>query len=331
MKVAVVSGAGGTLGDDMVFLVIAEWLHEFGVKQVLLNPSLDREYDALIVGGCGIIYDEGVVIGGYENPYRYNTYITDAKRKGIPMIGFGLGWQGLPLESGKDVWVKNIDSFDFSLVWNKQTKDYLKEIGVVSPITATGDLGFALEINPNLGELQFPLSYGLLTHPPKILAQDCHKPEWEEDMNHKLRSVIYSLSKNNSTVIISFCQFFTASLREMSEYSHSPLIEKDHPKQILRIIKGIDVCITTTLHALISAATAGCKILALYPPEPLKPKIRWMAEELGVRSLPFTVSFEEILEGVHKTREDEPPDITKQIKLNKYNKKILQEWVNDIQ
>ena len=330
MDIAVISGAGGTLGDDMVFLVIAEWLSEFGVNKVDLNPDTISGYDGMIVGGCGIIYDEGVVLGGDMNPYRYNKYISMANDNDIPIIGFGLGWQGLPLASGKDTWVKNLNMFDFSVVWNKQTKDYLEDIGVTTEITATCDLGFALKTNPNLGPLQLPLAYGLLTHPFKIMANDYHHPELEEEMRHKFESLLYILSKNNPTVIISFCQFFTQSLRDVTSLLSIPLVERGHPREILRIIKGIDVCITTTLHALISAATAGCKVLALHPPEPLKPKIRWMAEELGVRRLPFTADVDDIIDAAHSARNDSPPDITKQITLNRYNKKILQEWINDI-
>ena len=69
MKVDIVSGAGGTLGDNMAYSVICDWLNEFGIKDINLNPE-NIEGDRLIIGGCGIIYDEGVVKDGHQNQER---------------------------------------------------------------------------------------------------------------------------------------------------------------------------------------------------------------------------------------------------------------------
>ena len=313
MRVIVVSGAGGTLGDDMVYSVIKDWLREFGITDVVLNPKI-LDGDKLIVGGCGIVYDEGVVMEGEQNPYRYQQYINMAKRFRIPILGLGIGWQGLPLTFGTKVWVENLNSMDRITVWNERTKKYFESIGVTSKITATTDLAFSLKPS---GKKFDHYDLAFLSHPPMIVARDCWKPEWEKYLNVKFKEIFMSTP---SVLLISFCPFFPFSVGGKT-------IINPKPRTALSMIQKSNVCITTTLHALISAATAGRKVLALYPPEPLKPKIRWMAAKLNVRRLPLDSTNEEILEGIEEARNDTPVDISKQLELNQINKKILRDWL----
>lgn len=326
--VAIFSGAGGTIGDDIVFHVIKRLLEQLGTLDIWLNPKPDVMSDVkgIILGGCGIIYDENSVLGGRGNPTRYWNQISCSKTLGIPILGYGLGWQGLPLSDGKNMWVNTLNSINKITVWHGPTKSYLKSIGVTSEIIETEALGFMLSGNgtPLICDVAF------LTHPPKLIAQDCRMPEWEKNIYGNLKIVATALGSIRSVAIIPFCRFFIEPLQEIARLSNGYILDDEvlnDPSQVMSSIHGAKVCVTTTLHALIAAATAKRRILALYPPEPLKPKIRWMAEELGVRRLPINSPPNVILEEIENTYKDSPPDISKQLERNKENVRILREWV----
>jgi len=59
----------------------------------------------------------------------------------------------------------------------------------------------------------------------------------------------------------------------------------------------------------------------------LKPKIRWMAEDLGVRRLPIDSLMGAIMSEIRETFKDKPVDISRQLRMNEINKKILREWI----
>lgn len=321
MKISVISGAGGTLGDDMVYSVIKDWLSDMGVEVGLSLPI--GEVDGVILGGCGIIYDEGVVLDVKGNPERYHNYIKEAITQGIPCIGLGLGWQGIPLTVGEELWAETLSNLDFLTVWNHQTKTYLESIYVINRIVATADLGFGL--TPRFET--WVCDFAILTHNPRLMAVDCHKPEWEDMLTVKLSRVIRELSRKHSIGIFPFSYWGNDALFGMAKSSGSVLVQGE-PHRVMGMISNSEVCITTTLHALIMAVSAGCNVLALYPPEPLKPKIRWMAEELGVRSLPFDADEEMIISGTKFP--DNPIDISSQVYLNMTNRSLLKKWINGL-
>jgi len=324
MKIVVVSGAGGTFGDNMAYSVIEDWLHEFSISEVVLNPqSFPADAKGMIIGGCGIIYDDEVCLDGKDNPYRYQQYIRQAKEGNLSIIGLGLGWQGLPLGSGKDIWVENLNKMEFLTVWNKRTAEYLRGIGVTSEIIPTVDLAFSLEAK----EVSIPeYNIALLTHPPSLIAKDCWKPEWKEYISTNLRNMCEMLSLKNSLKVISFCPFFNEEL----QFGKIDLLVIDNPKAMLGTIKKSKLCITTTLHALIASAIASKNILSLYPPEPLKPKIRWMTEELRVRGLPIYSWYLEILNAITLAQNDPIVNIDEERKLNEINKAKLKAWIEEL-
>ncbi|MEM2093915.1 MAG: polysaccharide pyruvyl transferase family protein [Candidatus Bathyarchaeia archaeon] len=328
MRIAVIGGAGGTLGDDMVFHVIKDWLSELGVEEVYhtLPCSEDaiKKADGVILGGCGIIYDEGVVLDVKGNAEKYHTYISLAKKHGIPAMGFGIGWQGLPLTTGKNLWIETLNALDMITVWRGGTKQYLESIGVDTKIVETADLGFALQPTGN----PINCDIALLSHSPRLMAIDCHKPEWEKPLFQKLKSSFETLSQSHSIIVVPFVKE-TLELLQVAESSYGVLIQGE-PHRILGAVKGARICVTTTLHGLIMAATAGCRILALYPPEPLKPKIRLMVEELGVRSLPFDTDWQRIVREIELAENDAPPNIAFQIEQNRVNKSILESWLKGL-
>jgi len=327
MKIIILSGAGSTYGDSMDFSVIENWLHELGVSEIILNPiSIPNDARGIIIGGGGIIYDEDVCLGGNKNPYIYQDYILSAKNKSIPVIGLGLGWQGLPLGSGKKVWIENLNSMEFLTTRNKQTANYLKEIGVSSKIIPTTAPAFGLLDR----EVDIPeYDVGLLTHPPFLVTNDCFRPEWKDWLSIFLEKLCDNLAQNYSVRIITFCPFFNDEFEKMRS-KNIKFTKIDDSREILGTIKKSKFCITITLHALISAAVASRKILALYPPKPLKPKIRWMAERLKLRRLPIGSSLDRILNGFELSKNDPTVNINKEIMLNNINKEMLKTWLEKI-
>lgn len=322
MKILVVSGRGGTLGDDMVYCVIEDWLRELEVETVHSLPCSEDTFkliDGMIIGGCGIIYDEGVVIDVKGNSERYYNFVREAKKNGIPIIGLGLGWQGLKLTIGKEIWKDTLNSLQFLTVWNEQTAIYLKSIGVETEIVTTCDLGFALKPMGN----PFITDYALLTHNPDLIAKDCHQLEWKN-------RIIYNLSEISRSISGTFTiyPFVNHGLDEL--FKIGKLIIQGEPHHILGAIGGANVCITTTLHAIIAGAVMNRRILAFYPPEPLKPKIKWMVNELKIRALPINSEIKDIIRELNNTQSDKPPNISKYSELNLKNKFLLTKWIRNL-
>jgi len=328
MKIAVIGGQGGTLGDDMVSCVIKDWLTELGVEEIQYSPPFSEDAvkgcDGVVLGGCGIIYDEGVVLDVVGNAQRYHTYILGAKKNGVPAIGLGLGWQGLPLTTGRKLWVETLNCLDLMTVWRGGTKQYLESIGVKTQIIETTDLGFALRQKGSAVECDV----ALLSHSPRLMAVDCHRPEWEKPLLEKISFSLKAISQNRSVVVVPFVKE-TSELLKIAVSCQGLLIDGE-PQRILGAIRGTRTCVTTTLHALIMAATAGRRVLALYPPSPLKPKIRWMVQELGVRALPFDTSWQRIAEEIEMAENDNPPNIEFQLEQNRVNRKILCSWLEKL-
>ena len=321
MKIAVFSGAYGTFGDTMVYFVIKDWLNEVGITNIVLNPPPEVQVDKVILGGCGIIYDEGVVQGGQDNTHRYYTHIMHAKKQGAKIAGIGLGWQGIPLTTGKNTWVEILNSCEFLTVWNHYVEEYLQNIGITSPILNTSYVGLALKPK---GE-EFSYKVGLLTHTGEMIAKDCQKPEWKEKIDQTIDALITFYGNSSSLVVVPFIRFFVQDF--LTKSLESSLCLYGNPHRVLGALRGVESCITTTLHALLMACKAGCKVLALYPPEPLKPKIRWGAEIMGVERLPITTDSQTIIDIFEKVRKSPRRDMLPQIIKNHKTKQLLQEWI----
>jgi polysaccharide pyruvyl transferase WcaK-like protein len=98
-RVLVVGASGmGNVGDDLIAEVVAELLQAHcGARVALSGPDVDlmhlRQFDAVIVGGGGLIYDRRAQTCEAQNLVNYLKFGYAAPHFGIPVLMLGIGDQ----------------------------------------------------------------------------------------------------------------------------------------------------------------------------------------------------------------------------------------------
>jgi polysaccharide pyruvyl transferase WcaK-like protein len=141
LRVLVVGASGmGNVGDDLVAEVIAERLREHcGARVALSGPDVDlthlRDFDAVVVGGGGLIYERRGDIDEAQNLVNYLKFGFAASHFGIPALMLGVGDQQDGPDPEKGSWradyiSKSLRNFRLATTRDPQSAALLQRWGL---------------------------------------------------------------------------------------------------------------------------------------------------------------------------------------------------------
>jgi polysaccharide pyruvyl transferase WcaK-like protein len=151
-RVLVVGASGmGNIGDDLLAHVIAGLCYEAGASQVVSSgPDVDplhlHDFDAVIVGGGGLIYASRDGQREWQNLANYLRLGPTCRQQGLPVAMIGVGDQdhahGIERDSLAERFARDcLPSFDPVTVRDEDSASLLRNLGVAR-LTAGSDLLF---------------------------------------------------------------------------------------------------------------------------------------------------------------------------------------------
>ena len=294
--------------DIELIVFSADPLHTretYGVKAVSRThlPSIIRvlrRADLLVSGGGGLLQD---VTGPRSIPY-YLGIIELAKLMGkkVAVYAQGVG----PLRYGwSRLWVKKVLSkADWISVRDAASAQFLAELGLSREVNITADPVYSLEPAKPEEILSFWESHGIQKSRMELFVGIALRPyPGEKDIDQRLLQVIANgcnyLQREFGARLIYLPYHLEKDLPLARALAALPtakgiLFEQSlSPREILKLMGGLDLLIGMRLHALILAAICGVPFVAL----PYDPKVNAFLEYVGENNFlaPEKVTFQELL------------------------------------
>jgi polysaccharide pyruvyl transferase WcaK-like protein len=249
-----------------------------GVSREVTAESLTR-LDLMVLGGGGILYD--------TEARRYLRVIREALERGVPVFGYALG--AGPLTEAIDcAMVCQVTQAAAEMtVRDQESKVALEEAGVLRPLEVTADPALLLQpedfdadtlrsewVPPNRRLV------GMSVREPGRAAQHLAADEYHQLLAqvgdflvHRLDAHLLFVSMERSDI-----RHAHAVLSHMTAAEHCRVLHGNYrPRQILGLMRHLDLAVGMRLHFLIFAALAGVPLLAL----PYAGKVFDFAQQIG--------------------------------------------------
>lgn len=249
-----------------------------GVSREVTAESLTR-LDLMVLGGGGILYD--------TEARRYLRVIREALDRDVPVFGYALG--AGPLTEAVDcAMVCQVTQAAAEMtVRDQESKVALEEAGVLRPVEVTADP--ALLLQPETFDADTLRSewvppnrrlVGMSVREPGRAAQHLAADEYHQLLAqvgdflvHRLDAHLLFVSMERSDI-----RHAHAVLSHMTAAEHCRVLHGNYrPRQILGLMRHLDLAVGMRLHFLIFAALAGVPLLAL----PYAGKVFDFAQQIG--------------------------------------------------
>ena len=263
MKVLIHAWHGATVGDTVLPEFLAKWLKTYyGIDARYNRPGRDprglKSFDALILGPCGVVYDPGSPMK--EDLYKDYTdfmtsWIVQAHKMGIPIMGFNLGVQQIMRPEKASQWARALNMCDVITTREEHTAQIFRNIGVKTRIEACRDLGYALKCfrvktKPGPGRPVLGLN---------LFSTTRHSRPWDLMAWRKTVGLLRK-SFNMKFLVFGPAEVHTARV------FHLP--HDGWPSYNLKTIGDaydrLDYCITSHFHSHIFSTMAGIPFLQVY-------------------------------------------------------------------
>ena len=175
MRVLLHCWHGATTGDNILIEYTTQWLQQRFKAEVhwthpKLSPSLAREFDVLICGSCGVVYDPGP--RRQEDLYSdYTDYmvswIQQASLAHKPVYAFNIGVQDLKRPEKVQLWRETLNLCFGISTRDTGSTEVLETIGIKAPIVTCRDLTYCLpcfRVKPGAARSNPVLGVNLRTH-----------------------------------------------------------------------------------------------------------------------------------------------------------------------
>lgn len=254
---------------------VAEWE---GVGREVTAEALDT-LDVLVLGGGGILYD--------TEARRYLRVVREAQTRRVPVFAYAVG--AGPLTEAIDcamVCEMTATAAEVT-VRDQESKMALEDAGAQAQIHVTADPALLLEpedFDPlTLRSEWVPTNrrlVGMSVREPGRAAQHLAADEYHQLLAqvgdflvHRLDAHLLFVSMERSDI-----RHAHAVLSHMTAAEHCRVLHGDYgPRQILGLMRHLDLAVGMRLHFLIFAALAGVPLLAL----PYAGKVFDFAQQIG--------------------------------------------------
>lgn len=249
-----------------------------------ITPEIAR-LDLLLLGGGGILYDT-----------EAETYLREAviaQAHGVPTYAFAIGVGPLRGEAERRAVRNGMNRMAGITVREQSAKRLLEEIGVEVPVTVTADPALLLEAEPftdaMLAEAGVPRDRPLVGF--SVREHGAAAPALSEAAYHGLLAESADFVVERFGARIVFVPMERADVREahrvigsmtLPEYAHV-LPYRHTPRQILGLMRHLDMAVGMRLHFMIFAAVAGTPLIAL----PYASKVSDFLVSLGIEPRPL--------------------------------------------
>ncbi|MEU5940417.1 polysaccharide pyruvyl transferase family protein [Micromonospora sp. NPDC047548] len=241
------------------------------------------QLDLLILGGGGILYD--------REARRYLRVVRVAQERGLPLLTYAVGVG--PLNDGVDTGMvrETLAGAVEVTVRDQESRMVLEEAGLINPVTVTADPAFLLapEEFPSqlLRDEGVPAGkrlVGLSVREPGRAAE-----RLDVDGYHRLIAQIGDFLVHRIDAYVLFVPMERDDIRHshgvmshMTAADRGRILHGDYsPRQVLGLMKHLDLAVGMRLHFLIFAAMSGTPFLPL----PYAGKVFDLAQRLGVPAL----------------------------------------------
>ncbi|MEV0807154.1 polysaccharide pyruvyl transferase family protein [Micromonospora sp. NPDC050200] len=241
------------------------------------------QLDLLILGGGGILYD--------REARRYLRVVRVAQERGLPLLTYAVGVG--PLSDGVDTGMvrETLAGALEVTVRDQESRMVLEEAGLLNPVTVTADPAFLLEPEDFPAELLreegVPAGkrlVGLSVREPGRAAE-----RLDVDGYHRLIAQIGDFLVHRIDAYVLFVPMERDDIRHshgvmshMIAADRGRILHGDYtPRQVLGLMKHLDLAVGMRLHFLIFAAMMGTPFLPL----PYAGKVFDLAQRLGVPAL----------------------------------------------
>lgn len=249
-----------------------------------ITPEVAR-LDLLLLGGGGILYDA-----------EAETYLREAviaQAHGIPTFAFAIGVGPLRAEAERRAVRNGMNRMAGITVREQSAKRLLEEIGVEVPVTVTADPALLLQPEPftdaMLAEAGVPRDRRLVGF--SVREHGAAAPDLSEAAYHGLLAEAADFVVERFGARIVFVPMERADVREahrvigsmtLPEHAHV-LPYRFKPRQILGLMRHLDMAVGMRLHFMIFAAVAGTPLIAL----PYASKVSDFLVSLGIEPRPL--------------------------------------------
>ncbi|MEV4243312.1 polysaccharide pyruvyl transferase family protein [Streptosporangium canum] len=239
--------------------------------------------DVLVLGGGGILYD--------TEARRYLRLVRLAQEQNVPVFTYALG--AGPLTDRLDCMMvrETLTAATTITVRDEESRLVLEEAGVMSTITVTADPALLLEQEEFGHDLlraegvpEGELLVGMSVREPGRAAEHLDSQGYHELLAHvgdflvrRLDAYVVFVPMERDDIRHSH-----AVLSHMSSADHCRVLHGNYrPRQILGLVRHLDLVVGMRLHFLIFAALQGVPLLPL----PYAGKVFDFAQQLGAPAL----------------------------------------------
>jgi polysaccharide pyruvyl transferase CsaB len=239
--------------------------------------------DLLVLGGGGILYD--------TEARRYLRLVRAAQERGLPVFGYALGAGPLTDEIDCAIVRDVLATVDEVTVRDEESRLALEEAGLTRRITVTADPALLLqpeECAPDglRGDSMRTgrRLIGISVREPGRAAEHLDPDDYHhllahvgDFLAHRLDAQLLFVPMERSDI-----RHAHAVLSHMTAVEHGRVLHADYrPRQILGLMKHLDLVVGMRLHFLIFAALAGVPFLPL----PCAGKVFDFAQQIGAPTL----------------------------------------------
>jgi polysaccharide pyruvyl transferase CsaB len=243
-----------------------------------------RRLDLLVLGGGGILYD--------TEARRYLRLVAAAQECGVPVFGYALGAGPLTEEFDCGMAREVLQRCVEITVRDEESKLALEEAGLGCPVTVTADPALLLEPeefhgDPLRSEWVVPNGrrlVGMSVREPGAAAQHLDVDAYHQLLAHLGDFMVHRLDANVVFVPMERQDIGHAHavLSYMTAVDQCRVLHGTYgPRQILGLMRHIDLAVGMRLHFLIFAAMSGVPVLPL----PYAGKVFDFAQQIGAPAL----------------------------------------------
>jgi polysaccharide pyruvyl transferase CsaB len=242
-----------------------------------------RRLDLLVLGGGGILYD--------TEARRYLRLVAVAQDCKVPVFGYALGAGPLTEELDCGMAQSTLQNCVELTVRDEESRLALEEAGVGCPMTVTADPALLLEPEEVDGDAlrrewvpDGRRLVGMSVREPGRAAQNLDAESYHQLLAHVGDFLVHRLDANVLFVPMERRDIGHAHavLSFMTAVDQCQVLHGVYrPRQILGLMRHIDLAVGMRLHFLIFAAMAGVPVLPL----PYAGKVFDFAQEIGAPAL----------------------------------------------
>ncbi len=253
-----------------------------GVNRGRMAEVLDR-LDVLILGGGGILYD--------TEARRYLRLVRSAQERELPVFTYAVGAGPLTEEVDCGLCRETLGRCADVTVRDEESKLALEEAGVSCEVTVTADPALLLqpeEFDAAALRGEWVPSgrrlVGMSVREPGRAAQHLDADEYHQLLAHVGDFLVHRLNANVVFVPMERrdIRHAHAVLSRMTAAEHCRVLQGDYgPRQVLGLMRHLDLAVGMRLHFLIFAAMSGVPLLPL----PYAGKVFDFAQQIGAPAL----------------------------------------------